>query len=288
MPPKKRPARTKPEYSSVVPAVEQASRILLALAQNRSGRMTLTEIAGTLGIHKSKGYSILNTLQHFAFVQRSSDDKSYSLGPGLLFLSSKVLSNLDMREAVAPILHELAFETNSTALLGIIAEGHVFVAAKDEGPQDIGVMIRLGHRFPLTWGAHGKAIVSFLPEAERNRVLQDLKPYFHGDPSRFDRHRLDQEMADCRETGFAWDLGDMKGGVHAVASPVLGPSGRLVGALAVIGTFPRDDTAKYGRDVARAARHFSATVSGVPEVSVRQSLGTQGIVPDNVHTTKKE
>lgn len=60
--------------------------------------MTLTEICGVVGIHKSKGYSILNTLRQFAFVQRSSDSKTYSLGPGLLFLSSKVLNNMDCRK----------------------------------------------------------------------------------------------------------------------------------------------------------------------------------------------
>ena len=63
---KKDPPQTKPEYSSLVPAVEQASRILMALAQNRSSKMTLTEICGVVGIHKSKGYSIL---KHIAAIR---------------------------------------------------------------------------------------------------------------------------------------------------------------------------------------------------------------------------
>ena len=112
----------KPEYSSLVPAVEQASRIMLALAQAESGKMTLTEICKTVGIHKSKGYSILNTLQHFAFVYRSPD-KAYQLAPGLLFLSAKVLSNMDYREPVTPVLHRLSHQMNSTAFLGIISDG---------------------------------------------------------------------------------------------------------------------------------------------------------------------
>ena len=171
MPSKQDPPTTKPEYSSLVPAVEQASRILMALAQNKSRKMTLTEICGVVGIHKSKGYSILNTLRQFAFVQRSSDSKTYALGPGLLFLSSKVLHNMDLREAVEPVLRELSFATKSTAFLGLISDSHVFVVAKDEGNQDIGVTIRLGHRFPLTWGAHGKSILAFLPHAQRKEIL---------------------------------------------------------------------------------------------------------------------
>jgi DNA-binding IclR family transcriptional regulator len=266
MPLKKDPVQTKPVYSSLVPAVDQASRILLTLAQNQSGKMSLTEICGEVSIHKSKGYSILNTLQQFAFVQRSSDSKTYSLGPGLLFLSSKVLNNMDFREVVAPVLRELALRTKSTAFLGLISGSHVFVVTKDEGNQDIGVTIRLGHRFPLTWGAHGKSIMTFLPGAKRKDILASSKPYFHGTPSSFDASRLEQEMAQCRKTGYAMDLGEMKMGVHAVASPVFGPGEKLIGSLAIVGTFTRDLATSYGADVAAAAKKFSESVGSGPQV----------------------
>jgi DNA-binding IclR family transcriptional regulator len=243
----------------------------MTLAQNQSGKMSLTEICGEVGIHKSKGYSILNTLQHFAFVQRSSDSKTYSLGPGLLFLSSKVLNNMDLREAVAPVLREVSLETKSTAFLGLISDGHVFVVAKDEGIQDIGVTIRLGHRFPLTWGAHGKAITTFLPDAERKSILATSKPYFHSTPSSFDPSRLEQEMAQCRKTGYATDLGEMISGIHAVASPVFGPSGKLIGSIVVTGTFAKDAAETYGTCVATAATKFSQLIGGALQPSFQQS-----------------
>ncbi|MGO9572193.1 MAG: IclR family transcriptional regulator [Desulfomonilaceae bacterium] len=284
MPSRKDSAQTRPEYSSLVPAVEQASRILVALAENQSRKMTLTEICGVVGIHKSKGYSILNTLQQFAFVQRSSDSKIYSLGPGLLFLSSKLLSNMDFREAVAPVLQELSSQTGSTAFLGLISDSHVFVVAKDEGTQDIGVTIRLGHRFPLTWGAHGKSIISFLPEAERKNVLASSKSYFHGTPSTFDPSLLEQEMSECRKTGYAADLGDMISGIHAVASPVFGPGGKLIGSLAIVGTFPKDLATRYGADVAAAARKFSELIGSGPRVPAPHSTAARVAGSDELGT----
>jgi DNA-binding IclR family transcriptional regulator len=275
MPSKKDSAQTKPDYSSLVPAVEQASRILMALALNQSGKMSLTEICGVVGIHKSKGYSILNTLQHFAFVQRSSDSKIYSLGPGLLFLSSKFLNNMDLREAVTPVLRELSLATKSTAFLALISDSYVFVVAKDEGVQDIGVTIRLGHRFPLTWGAHGKSIVTFLPESELQELLAASKPYFHGDPSNFDSSRLEEEITECRKTGYATDLGKMSAGINAVASPVFSPSGRLIGSLVVMGTFDREFADSYGTSVAGAASNFSELIGGAPHKPFN-NLPTQG------------
>ena len=47
----------------MVPAVEQASRVLFCLAGHSSSHMSLTEICAQVGIHKSKAYSILQTLQ---------------------------------------------------------------------------------------------------------------------------------------------------------------------------------------------------------------------------------
>jgi DNA-binding IclR family transcriptional regulator len=273
--PKKNRNQNKPEYSSLVPAVEQASRILLALAQSAGAKMNLTEICSAVGIHKSKGYSILNTLQHFAFVHRSSHDKSYSLGPGLLFLSNRVLSSLDMREAVAPFLRELSRSTNSTAFLGLISDNHVFVVARDEGTQNIGMTIRLGHRFPLAWGAHGKAIVAFLSEEERGKLLSAGKSYFHGDASRFNPERLEQEIIDCRETGFTVDLGEMKTGVNGVASPVFGSGGRVTGSLAIVGTFPQDFAKEYGAEVAAAADEFSRSIGGTPPETVKPALAAK-------------
>ncbi|MBW2038293.1 MAG: IclR family transcriptional regulator [Deltaproteobacteria bacterium] len=244
-------------YTSLVPAVEQAGKILVCLAQGPSFKMRLTDICNHVDIHKSKGYSILNTLQKFGFVQKDPEAKTYSLGPGLISLSRRVLDNLDYQEVVAPFLGTLAKQTKSTALFGVIADGHLFVVAKREGNQDIGITIRLGHRFPITWGAHGKAIVAFLPDVERERIMAGEKLYFHGDVSQLDRDRLQKELAACRRSGFAVDRGELSPGINAVASPVFGSHGKLIGCLFVIGTFPASLIQQYGSMVAESARKIS-------------------------------
>ena len=233
--------------------------------------MTLTEICSAVGIPKSKGYSILNTLRHFAFVRKSSHDKTYALGPGLLFLSSKILDNLDLREIVSPVLSELAHETNSTAFLGLISGDHLIVVAKDEGTQEIGVTIRLGHRFPLAWGAHGKAIMAFEQEEHRERILSGSRLYLHGKRTEFEPNRLKRELSECKKKGFAVDPGDMKGGVRAVASPVFGPGEKLIGAIVVVGTFSRNYTQKYGTILASAADNFSMSIGGLRQSVIPKS-----------------
>ena len=206
-------------YKPLVPAVDQAARVLIAMGRNSRFRLTLTEICEEVGIHKSKGFSILNTLKQFGFVEKDPRTKTYSLGPGLLFLSRRVMDDLDVRERTAPFLETLALETRSTALFGLISAQQVFVVAKHEGNQDIGVTIRLGHRFHMTSGAHGKAIVAFLPEPERKRILERKRLFFYGDPARLDMKQLRDELKRCRRLGYSEDRGGLQPGVNAVSVP---------------------------------------------------------------------
>lgn len=264
--------RTKSPYTSLVPAVEQASKILWCLAQGASFKMNLTEICNTVGIHKSKGLSILNTLQKFGFVQKDPETKFYFLGPGLISLSRRVLDNLDYQSVATPYLEPLAHKTNSTALFGIINEENIFVVAKHEGDQGIGVTIRLGHRFPLTWGAHGKAIVAFLPDKQREQILASEKLYFHAEKSKLDRMRLEEELIKCRIAGFAVDIGEKKSGMNAVASPVFGAHGKVIGCLFVVGTFPSTSVEDCGAMVSQSARQISHALGLMPEKGLKRAL----------------
>lgn len=243
---------------TLVPAVEQACRILLTLAKQTSTKTNLTELCKTVGIHNSKGYNILFTLQQFGFVHREEREKRYSLGPGLLSLSRKVLDSLDYKEAAQPFLDALARETGSPAFFGLRTGESIYVVGKQEGRGDIGITIRLGVRYPLTHGAHGKALAAFLPDSEREKILAKGKLYFHGDPSRLNRARLEKELANARKAGYAMDLGEINSNINALAAPVFGSSSQLVGVIFIVGLFPKSAAKTFGRKVAEKARRMSA------------------------------
>ena len=84
---KKKSSKRGSSYKPLVPAVDQASRILMCLGNASGFKMGVIEISKEVGIHKSKGFSILNTLNQFGFVEKDPQTKTYSLGPGLLFLA---------------------------------------------------------------------------------------------------------------------------------------------------------------------------------------------------------
>lgn len=257
----------------VSPAVEQASRILFCLAGTRSTYMSLIEVCAQVGIHKSKAFTILETLQRFGLVRKNEEGKGYALGPGLISLSRKVLDDLSAPRLAEPILEELARKTKSTTVLGLLTDKRVFIAAKHEGEGNIGVTMRIGHRLPLTYGAHGKAIVAFLPEEERTNLLREKNLYFYGSPAKVERTRLEEELARCRKDGFAEDLSEVNPGLNVVAAPVMGPSGTLVGFIEIFLLFSPETAHNFGSLVAEAGRKLSRELGAVvEEPGIRQTV----------------
>ncbi len=241
----------------MIPAISQAMDLLFCLSEAESDRMSLAEICDRLGVHKSRAFSILQTLQRFDVIQTDGKRKGYGLGPGLIRLSRKFLDNLGTAKLAQPLLEDLVRKAKSTAAFGLIAGKHVYVVAKQEGDHPLSITMRVGHRFPATWGCHGKAIAAFLPEKELENLLQSKNLYFHGEPGRFDRLKLEQEVRECRERWFADDQGEMVPGHYAVAAPVLGPHGAPIGYIAVLGLFSTEATERCGLLAAEAGKALS-------------------------------
>ncbi len=246
-----------PEERYLLPAVEQATRVLFSMAATRSPSMSLIEICDTVGLHKSKAFSILETLQKSGLVRKNNDGKGYALGSGLISLARKVLDDLSPPRLAEPILEELANKTGCTAVLGLRDEKSVFVAARSEGEGNPGITMRIGHRLPLTFGAHGKAIAAFLSQEDQERLLKGGDLRFYGDPTRFHRERLLEELDRCRRHGFAEDLGQANPGLNVVAAPVLGPNCTPIGYIEIFVLSSSEAAHGFGALVAEAGKTLS-------------------------------
>lgn len=241
----------------IVPAVEQAIRVLLCLAGSKSSHMSLTEICEDVGIHKSKAFGILHTLHRFNLVQIRGRKKGYALGTGLIALSRKVLDGINVIAFADPILKNLSDQVKGTAALGIIDGDNVVVVSRYESNMNIGVAIRVGSKVPISFGSHGKAIAAFMPHDDLDALLQKEKLFFHGKPDKFDKDRLIMELEECRKTGYATDIGEVNPGLNAASAPVIDISGKPIGYLLVVGLFTPEATLEFGPLIAEAGRDLS-------------------------------
>ena len=246
-----------PQKTYKVPAVEQAIRLMLYLADSGSAPKSLTDICLKMGIHRSKAFSILNTLSEYGFIKKNPNRKGYVLGPGLLTIAGKVLASISLPRLVEPILYKLAKKAGATVALGVISDDETFIVAQYEGAPGIGISAPIGHVNPITYGAHGKAIAAFLPEEELENLLKSQDLFFHGSPEKFDRFRLMREIAQVRRDGFALELGDMLPGVNAIAAPILDQNGRPIGFIIIVGFFTEKEALRLGPLAVEAVKTIS-------------------------------
>jgi DNA-binding IclR family transcriptional regulator len=247
----------KSEYKPMVPAVDQAAKLLLCLGDAVEGNMTVTQICQTIGIHKSKGYSILHTLMQFNFVIKDNETKAYSLGPGLLPLAKNIHDNLDIKKFADPILQRLAFETQSTVLLGIISNDQFFVIETYETDEIFGVTIRKNQSLHITHGAHGKAIAAFLDKEDLKSLLKQDKLHFYGKNKKFDMAKFEKELSYVRENGFAIDNGNSTPGINALSSPIFDSDKKIIAGIVLLGTFTQDKFDEYGAKVSDMGKDIS-------------------------------
>lgn len=249
--------KKKSVYKSSAPAVAQAAQLLLCLGNARENHMGLTAICNEIGIHKSKGFSILNALIQYDLVTKDDTTKTYALGPALMPLARKARESLDISAIAGEHLQALAFETRASVLLGIISNDQFYISDKYDGNDKVSVTVRRHQSLHISHGAHGKAIFTFFDGMDRDRILNSGPLYFHGNPENLDRQRLFKEMADCRKYGYAVDNGEVTPGITAVSAPVFNHHNRVTAAIVLVGTFAADKFQRLGEKTAAAARTIS-------------------------------
>jgi DNA-binding IclR family transcriptional regulator len=246
-----------PEKTYRVPAVAQAMQVMLCLAGNGSSPKSLTDICREVGIHRSKAFSILNTLNEYGFVKKNPNRKGYVLGPGLLTLTGKMLETINLPRLAEPVLYELAKQVGATVTLGVISDDRTYIVAEYLGSPGIGVSSPIGYVTPITYGAHGKAIAAFLPENELKELLRNKNLFFYGRPEKYKKTRLQKELIQCRRKGFALELGDIQQGIKGVAAPILDQNSYPIGYVTIIGFFKEEEALKLGPLVVDAVKTIS-------------------------------
>lgn len=251
-------------YTPIVPAVDQAGRLLMCLGENAGLSLSLTEICARLGIHKSRGYTLLNTLQQFDLIERDERTKTYRLGSGILHLARNLLTGMDPGQIATPFLSELARETGNAAYFGLIQGDRVQIVVGRDSYR-YGYSLSLGNSYHITHSAHGKAIAAFMTREKRERLLSGKDLCFYGDGEPVDMARLREELEKCRKTGYAHDAGEINPGIMAISAPVFGANGEIMGCIILLGAFPKTRIRSYGSKVAAAAAGMSRKLGADPD-----------------------
>ena len=216
-----------------VPVLDRTIALLDLLERAPEGA-TIRSAMRDLALPRSTIYRILNTLVAHRLVRRSADGVFW-LGPRLTALAARVKADaapFDLAAIATPPAQALRDQLGEPVKLSVYEGGQAKVIVAILGKQDYSPAPAINTSFPLHAGAASKTILAHLPEAALAQHLS--APLVRYTPRTIvEPDKLRADLAKIRKQGFAVEMGEHNGTVHAVAAPVFGPDGAFLGALSI-------------------------------------------------------
>jgi IclR family acetate operon transcriptional repressor len=138
-------------------------------------------------------------------------------------------------------------------LIGTLVDDHGVVIEQVPSDQPVKCLIRIGHQFPLHSAAPAKAMLAFLPEAEREAIVARMTFPRFTERTITDPDRYREELTEARRLGYALDRGEELSDLTCAAAPVLNHRGYPIAGIWVTGPasrMPIDQLPKIGELVA--------------------------------------
>lgn len=244
-------------------SLERAIRVLKAVSEGEG--LSLTEIALASGESTSTAYRALLTMQKFGLVEFIENGQLWQVGVEAFRIGNGFLRRTSIVEESRPVMQQVMVETGETANLAVIEKDEVIFVSQVETHQPIRAFFRPGTRGPVHASGIGKALLAFMPEARRKRILG--KPPFESFTPRtiIGLEALEAEMRRVRERGWAVDDEERTDGMRCVAAPIFDVNGEAIAGISISGPVSRvdkDREAELGAIIAASARQITESIGG--------------------------
>jgi DNA-binding IclR family transcriptional regulator len=241
-----------------VGALDKTMRILDLICDSSEG-LRLKDVSAKTGFNKSTAYRFLAHLEREGYLVRN-DKKAYLLGMKFMEMAARGNWVEGLLSIAWPFLLELRRLTHETVNLAILDLDQVRYAGVLESEHVFRLVSAPGLKRPVHCTALGKALVAFLPEVERERLLgaltfERLTPHTITSAARFSK-----ELARIRETGFAIDDEEAVLGARCIGAPILNSKRRAIAAISIAGPVSRISKTKASA-LARAVKAAAAAIS---------------------------
>ena len=219
------------------PSLDRALGVLECLGRHPQG-LGLSELAAEMGLSLNFVYRVTQSLTAHGYVNRDAA-KRLRIGAKLLTLCQPVTNDVPLTEAVMPALRWLSEQTGEAAHVGIIAGSEGLVLERVVGRAMIKFYIERGTRFPLHTSAPGKVMLAFMPEVEREAILQEMTFERFQPWTIANRKDFAKCLKAARTHGYAVDAGEHLEGHHCLGAPILNADGVAVASLWITGPSQR-------------------------------------------------
>jgi len=223
----------------------------------------VTELAEAVEGNKSTVYRFLNTLASTGYVRQNKNNEKYSLTLKLFQVGVQALNRLDIHKASLPVMEELAEYSKETIHLATMENDQIFYLDKIESPLALRVAMSSaqGRFAPAVCTGVGKAILAYLPEEEKSRMLAIADWTPRTETSIKTPEELEIKLNEIRSEGLSYDNEENEPGVRCVAAPIFDNKGQVCGAVSVSGPslrMTKDKIKRLSQKVREGAEKISS------------------------------
>ncbi|TLS45431.1 IclR family transcriptional regulator [Streptomyces montanus] len=224
---------TSNSHAGGVQSVDRAISVLEILAQR--GEAGVSEVAAEIDVHKSTAFRLLGALEARGLVEQAGERGKYRLGFGIVRLAGAVTGRIDITQQGRPVCESLAEELGETVNIAVLQEHYAVNLYQVRGPGAVTAQNWVGQLTPLHATSSGKILLAYLPAKERAAVLAESGLKKVTQRTITAKTKLEKNLVDVRESGYAWALEELELGLHAMAAPIRNRDGEVVAALSASG-----------------------------------------------------
>lgn len=263
----------------MVKSATRVIQILESVGANKNG-ISHAELSAALNIPKgSLSLLLADLLAHDFLTLRKEEERRYVIGPQLLVIAGKYLTDMDIVQLGRPVVHEVMNATDESSALAVRKGDEMLIVYGENCSQPLKRAVEIGYLAPLYTTAGGKAILAHLSNEEIDQYLSSVKLIPKTRATITDSKRLLKELKGIRLEKIAYSREERYEGLISIAAPVFDLFGSVVAAIVV--TLP---TIRFNR---KSEERVKKTLNGASEKLSRQ-LGfnpntkgrKQGLVPN--------
>jgi IclR family pca regulon transcriptional regulator len=215
-------------------SLERGLAVLSAFASGRP-QLGISELARELTLSRSTVHRYVVTLAALGYLEQDPSTRRYRLGPRVLDLGFAAVSSMELREISAPHLQRLSDDTGHTVNMAILDHTDILYVERCRshrlGQREIDLNLHVGSRLPAYCTSMGKVLLAFLPDEEREALLDRIELVKRGPNTLTSRVALEAELRRVRDEGIATNIEELAFGLRSIAVPIRDQSGEVVAAI---------------------------------------------------------
>lgn len=222
------------------PALEKGFKILELLSDHPRG-LTISEMAGRLGMSISEIFRVIMVMERLAWLKRHPGDR-FRVTTRLLEMGFKATPVDDLVQTASPFMRELAYRVEQSCHLAIRNGGHGLVVYRQQTPGPTVFAVRVGADLDLKTTCSGHVLLAF-DAVNDGRAIDD---------STLDSS-LETLFGRIKARGYEMMKSTRTVGVTDISCPIFGADGVALAALTIPFLQLIDGSQKVTRDKARLA-----------------------------------